>query len=295
MATIISNQATATYNFDGSDLTRSTTSNTVNTTVRDNYCVEIVKHNNNECFTPGENLTFTIEVTNCGCKSLRNFIITDNLGLVDDYRPLTYLDGTSTLIMNGNFTNITPTDTEPLTYEVPNTLNAGDSFFITYTVTVDPEISSEIMEIVNTVVVTATPCDSCCGCNGNTVTQTVTASASSTTPRCVDANLVIFKEVNKDHICNCDSVEYTITLRNTGLTDATNVVVTDVLPAGFTINNIHIINDEINHNYDASEYTVDGSNLLTLPNNTGTVINVRSVEPGVNHDTIVTITGTYNL
>ena len=294
MSIIISNQATATYNFDDSTNTRSSTSNIVNTTVRDNYCVDIIKHNNNECYTPGENLTFTIEVTNCGCKSLKNFIITDNLGLVDGYRPLTYLDGTSTLIMNGNFTSITPSNMNPLTYEVSNVLNAGDSFFITYTVTVDPEISSEILEIINTVNVSAVSCDSCCNCNGSSQSITVSATASSTTPRCMDANLILFKEVNKDHICSCDTFEYTITIRNTGLTDATNVIVTDNLPTGFSINNIHVVNNEINHNYDASEYTVDGSNLLTLPNDTGTVINVRAIEPGINHDTIVTISGTYN-
>ena len=289
MATIISNQATATYNFDGSVETRSSTSNTVNTVVRDEYCVDIIKHNNNECFNPGDNLTFTIEVTNCGCKALKNFRITDNLGLDDDYRPLTYLEGTSTLIMNGTFTNITPTDTEPLTYSVTNVLNPEESFFITYTVTVDPEISSEILEIVNSVEVKGYP--ACESCNER---RFVTDTSSSTTPRCEDANLVLFKEASKNNICSCDSFEYTIVLRNTGLTDATNVVVTDLLPEGFTITNIHVISDEINHNYDTSEYSVDGSNLLTLPNNTGTVINVRSVEPGVNHDTVVTITGTYN-
>ena len=292
MPTIISNKATATYNFDGSELTRSTTSNTVSTTVMDNYCIEIIKHNNNICFTPGENLTFTIEVKNCGCQSLRNFIITDNLGLTDGYQPLVYLDGTSTLIINGNFTNITPTNLSPLTYVVPNTLSANQSFFITYTVTVDTEISSEIMEIINTVNITATPCN-CCDCNDGSVTQTVSSTASSTTPRCEDANLIILKTSNKNNICNCETFEYTLTLRNTGLTDATNVVITDLLPEGFIISNIHVINDEISHNYDTSEYTVDGSNLLTLPNNTGTVINVRSIEPGVNHDTVVTITGTY--
>jgi len=290
MPTIISNQATATYSFEGSVTVRSTTSNIANTTLLDNYSFEVNKDSLQSCFNPGENITYTLRITNTGCKRLRDFVITDDLAQPEQGDAiLSYMASSARLIYNGNITEIDPSDATPLTFSVSETLEPGESFIILYVVTVASDIATELVEIVNNVSVTA---NTTCNCNDQ---ETCMATDSFSLPRCADANLIMTKCVSKSSICSCDSYDYVIKIQNTGLLDATNVVITDILPNGFTINNIHVENEEINHNYLASEYDFNNTtNLLTLPNETGTVINVRSVEPGISHETVVTISGTYN-
>ena len=82
-----------------------------------------------------------------------------------------------------------------------------------------------------------------------------------------------------------------ITLTNTGNVDATNVVVTDSLPSNFTVMEIHSENNGVHYKYDASEYTLDDANFLTLPNETGTLIYVPAIAPGVDNTTRIRIHG----
>ena len=288
MATIISNQAIATYTYEGSTDSRTATSNVANTTLLDDYSLEVNKVNYQQCFRPGENVTYAIRVTNTGCKKLTDFIITDDLGTFDSEYPLSYMEGTARVSINGEFITVNPTDTTPLTFNIPNTLTSGETFTLTYVATVDSEIGAGLLEITNTATVSALS-----ACDPSDTTR-YTATDTATLPRCTDANLVITKQVSKSNICSCDAFDYIITVDNTGLVDATNVVITDQLPEGFNVTNIRVENPDTLHNYDTSEYELTEANFLTLPNETGRVINVRAIEPGVRNSTIITISGTFN-
>lgn len=288
MATTLTNQASATFVFEGSGDTRTVTSNIVNTQVLDEYCLEVEKDCYQECFKAGENITYSITVTNCGCRNLRCFTITDDLGCEQaGDTPLTYLAGSARISINGNTYEIAPTDTSPLTFSVPNTLELKESFTITYVATVDENISSEILEIVNTVHVSAkAACKHSC--------ERYCASTTSTLPRCNDAILRITKTASKSQVGCGDDLEYILTIENSGYLDATSIIVTDQLPENFTVNNIFIESEDNNHNYDVSEYDIDSNNILTIPNATGTEIIVRGLEPGVNHTNYIHIQGSFN-
>lgn len=289
MAQIISNQATATYTFEGSREARTAVSNVATTTLLDDYSLEVNKQNYQQCFRPGENVTYSIRVSNTGCRKLKDFIIVDDLGKPENgLSPLVYMEGSARLSIGGEFMEINPTSTDPLTFNVSNTLLAGEHFIITYIATVDQAISSGLLEITNTANVSAVS-----GCDDENQTR-YSDSDTSSLPRCTDANLIITKQVSKSSICSCDSYDYIITIENSGLLDANNVVVTDYLPQGFSVNSIRVENEDTIHDYDPTEYSLDDNNFLTLPNISGTVINVRSVEPGITHSAVVTINGSFS-
>ena len=54
---------------------------------------------------------------------------------------------------------------------------------------------------------------------------------------------------------------------------------------------IHKENNGNHYDYDASEYTLDDANFLTLPNETGTIIEVPALAPGVDNTTRIRIHG----
>jgi uncharacterized repeat protein (TIGR01451 family) len=97
--------------------------------------------------------------------------------------------------------------------------------------------------------------------------------------------------VSKDSICCDEEIDYIITLTNIGNVDATNVVVTDTLPADFTILSIRKENNGNSYVYDSSEFDLSVANLLTLPNATGTIIEVPAIAPGVDNTTRIVIRG----
>ena len=129
-----------------------------------------------------------------------------------------------------------------------------------------------------------------CGCCDDD-TLTLSGSAELSIPKCMSAEVVITKSVSKDSICCDEEIDYLITLTNTGNVDATNVVVTDTLPANFVVMEIHKENNGNHYQYDESEYDLSDANLLTLPNETGTIIEVPTIAPGVDNTTRIRIHG----
>lgn len=276
MATLISNQASASYSFEGSSETLTTSSNIANTTLLDEYGLEIDIDSLQDTFNPGENITYSIVLNNTGRGTLNNFSI-----VLNDSIQNTYVSGSARLISSGNLISITPTPTSPLTFTIPDTLSSGESLTLLYLTNVSNSIDQSITSLTTTANATAS--------SASTVTQIVSDTDSITLNRSLEASLFITKEVSQSTIYPNDSFDYILTITNTGLAEATNVVISDQLPNGFTINNITLNNGGIARTIDPSEYSISTTNLLTLPNNSSETINIL---PSSSVD--LTITGSFN-
>lgn len=286
MAQIISNQAIISYSTEGSEERINATSNVANTTLLDAYGIEVSKQSLQQYFNPGENITYTIRVTNNGYKKLNNFKITDTVG--GEGSNLTYMQYTARVSIGGEFIMINPTALNPLTFTIPNTLLAYESFTLTYVVTVSANLDSSILQIENTATVTARSAS-----DPEDPTE-YSATDSATILRDMSANLVITKSASKPTIMNNDSYEYILSIENVGMSNATNVVITDELPKGFTVTSIRVENENFVHDYDPSEYVVNEENLLTLPSESGTAINVLAKQKSVDQGTTIFIYGNFN-
>lgn len=280
----ISNQASVSYSYEGSSTTRTNNSNVVNSTVLDEYALVVEKTISKDCYRPGDTLTYFIQVINSGCGCLKNFRVSDNLGN-EGY--LTYVEGSARVIVGGILEEITPTNTNPLEFEISDRLEREEGLVILYNVEVREDLSEEVNEITNTVTVTGFPCGCDCNNSNNGISETASASIS----KCEFAELLITKQASSDTYCCDDEVDFFITLTNTGTIDATNVVVTDSLPENFVLTEIHMENNGETYQFAPSEYTVDSANLLTLPNATGRAILVPSIAPGVDNTTRIRIHG----
>lgn len=278
----ISNQAQVSFSYEGSGITRTNNSNIVNSTLLDEYSLSVEKTTSSDCYYPGSTLTYYIQIRNSGCGCLKNLFISDNLG-TENY--LTYVEGSARVVMDGILSEITPTSVSPLEFSISDRLERDEGFIVLYNVQVSNNISEEVNEITNTVDVTGYSCG--CETNGTSVS----ASASATIEKCNFAEVLITKQTSRDTYCCDDDIDFYITLTNTGTVDATNVIVTDSLPTNFVTTAIHMENNGNIYQFDPSEYTVDGANLLTLPNATGTAILVPAIAPGVDNTTRITIHG----
>ena len=103
--------------------------------------------------------------------------------------------------------------------------------------------------------------------------------------------MLITKAITNDSVCCGEEVDYLIILTNTGSVDATNVVVTDQLPMSFTTMSIRMENNGNRYVFAKSEYDINDTNFLTLPNATGTEILVPAIAPGVDNTTRIIIHG----
>lgn len=280
----ITNQAQVTFSYSGSDTTKTNRSNIVSHSMKDKYSIVVEKTSTNNCFRAGDTLTYFIKVTNTGCGCLSNIRIEDT---IDNTDFVTFVENSAKLFMNGSMTDITPTSDSPLVFELNGKLERDEELVLQYVVMVSSNISIEVNEITNSVKVSADPCG--CGCNRNS--DSVEAETELTLSKCEEAEVLITKAVSNDNICCGEELDYFITLTNTGTVDATNVVVTDTLPADFVVMEIHKENNGNHYKYDSSEYDIDDSNLLTLPNESGTIIEVPSLAPGVDNTTRIRIHG----
>ncbi len=280
----ISNQAHVSFTYDGNDVVKTNDSNIVNSSIKDKYSILVEKSSTTECFRAGEIINYMVRVTNTGCGCLSNFTIIDNLGGADY---LTFVEGSARLFVNGTMREITPSNLSPLSFTIADRLERDAELILQYNALVDANISADISEITNRVDVKGYACG--CGCERGR--DCVEGSAEYTISRCLFAEVLITKAISNDNVCCGEELDYIITLTNIGNIDATNVIVTDTLPESFNTTEIHMENNGNHYQFDASEYTIDASNLLTLPNETGTAILVPALGPGVDNTTRIRIHG----
>jgi len=116
-------------------------------------------------------------------------------------------------------TNAAHTPTNMITSGDNVTLNAGETLTLSYSVTIDANITIPTIE------------------NNATVSSSGVTPISDTVQDNVqlNANLVTVKTVNFSNPKVGDSVVFTITVRNDGPADATNVDLNDALPSGVTL------------------------------------------------------------
>jgi len=276
MATTVTNQASVSFDYAGSTGTVTNESNTVSAVINDEYSMDIELTSSSTSYRPGETITYFVKITNTGSAGLSNIKVSDDMagGVIN------YIPGTAQMIYNDMITALTATSSNPLEFTLPMTLPAGDSVIVTYNTTVDAVLTTRVTEIINTVTVTA-----------NAGTGTITETDSLTLTIEDFADVTIEKTQSTDNVNNNGTMVYTLTLTNRGNLDATNVVITDQLPEEFTITNIISDNDGTTHTYDASEYDLSATNVLTLPNASGTPILVPADDGTGNNITTITITG----
>ena len=216
----------------------------------------IVKTASAASATPGQQVTYTITVTDTGQTPYTGAVVTDDLtGLLDD---AAY--GADAAATSGAVSYASPV----LTWT--GNLTPGQAATITYTVTVDnPETGDNIL--TNTVT-SAAPGSNC--------------PAGSTDPRCAStvpvATLTIVNTANVSTTTPGGKIDYTITITNTGQIRYDNATVTDDLTA--------VTDDGVAFGDDAA--TTAGSVSYVSPDLTWT----GDLEPG--QSAIVTFSVTVN-
>lgn len=280
MATILNNFATLTYNTRDNEGTA--TSNVVSTNLLDSISISAEKFSANSSWRPGENITYFVTVTNTGTQPLEGVTVTDDLGGGEDM-PMFYVQGSARIIDGTEVTEVTPSGTDPLVIPVSGVLLPSESVLVLYVARVDATIPDTVQTITNTATAQGSS-DTC-------AVGTATDEASVTLARADFAQVDILKAVDKAVISCGDTLTYTFTLENSGNIPATDVVITDTLPAGFEIISIQSVTDGVTTEYGEEDYTVTADNTLVLP--AGEVsITVPARTAQGNGVTVVTVTGT---
>ena len=286
MATQINNTASVTYAYGRSGFD-SATSNIATTSLIEDYAISATKRSLNSSFRPGENITYVISVANDGTEPLFSVSVSDDLGGVGS--PLSFVEGSGLVVIDGVSTQIVPTTLNPLSFTLTNTLPAGETATLVFVARVDSSLGDTVTSITNTATVTAREGSA----SGPIIT--VTPSPTTTLPLEDYALLTITKEVSESEIVPNQAFNYVITVENSGSLDATNVVITDTLPTGFVVNSIVSVTEGVTTTFTPSDYTIDPStNTLTLPTGGGVSLFVPAADGGVSGVTTITINGQIN-
>ena len=197
---IFSNQATLTYG-----------GNTTNSNIAYGEILDVVTATKTAIegtYTPGELVTYVVNLRNTGSTTLTNLTVTDDLGGYDfngtTVYPLTYEDGSVARFVNGvPQTAPAVTAGPPLVISGIN-IPAGGDVVLVYQARVnsfaDPAAGGTI---VNTVTVT-----------GDGISTPITASETVTAATA--AALTISKSITPAQVVDNDRVTYTFVIQNTG-------------------------------------------------------------------------------
>lgn len=286
MATQINNTASVEYSYGRSGFD-SATSNIATTSLIEDFAISATKQTLNESFRPGENITYVVTVRNDGTEALYSVSISDDLGGAGT--PLTFVEGSGLVVYDDTNYPVVPTTLNPLTFTLPVVLPAGESATFLFVARASSALAETVTEITNTVTVT--------GREGSATGAVITVSPNPTVTIPLEdyALLSITKEVSATEIVPNQAFDYVITIDNNGSLDATNVVVTDTLPAGFSINSIVGVTGGVSTTYSPTDYTIDPTtNTLTLPTGGGASIVVPASVGGVAGTTVITINGQIN-
>ena len=208
------NSATAT------DVPTGVTANGVDSdTLSSNVTLALAKTDGSATYTPGGGATYTVTVTNTGASDALNVNVTDALpaGVT--------LNANATCVANGSSTcgTVTGTTGQASFSAIAARVDAGGANTLVFTVPVAFAAGMATNPLVNT----ASATDVASGNTGN-------GSDSDTLSPAV--TLSVAKTDGSATYTPGGTASYTITVTNSGLSDALNVTVTDPLPAGVTLN-----------------------------------------------------------
>ncbi|RMF38508.1 MAG: DUF11 domain-containing protein, partial [Planctomycetota bacterium] len=214
--------------------------------------------------TAGNQLTYTLVVTNNGNAPAANVLVTDDLpNLSPDPLVIDTITTTGTATQTGN-------PAGEITVSFPS-IAAGGSETITVVVTV-PAGAAAAAAITNSVTVTG---------DGN---DTDPANNSDSVDVAVDrqATLTLTKTDTPDPAPVGSTLTYDLVVTNNGPSTATNVVVSDTLPAGLTFSNVTTTSGT------ASESGgVVTANIASLaPTESATITITATIDPGFSGTTI---------
>lgn len=274
----ITNSASASYSY-GTSGSSNSTSNTVTAELLEEYAISATKYAINQTFRPGGTVTYAVQVTNSGTSPLYAITVSDDLEATNE---LTYLDGSAYIWTGETFSLITPSSTNPLTFILDNSLASGDSIFIVFSAVVSTELTEGTTTIENNAIVTGRE-------GSSTGTEIRVDPDPSATITLEDyANLEIVKTISTTQITSGDEFSFTLDITNTGNISATGIVLTDVLPDGFSVSSITETNGGTTTALESSDYSVDTStNTLSISSVQGETISLDA-----DAEITVVITGT---
>ena len=281
---IFFNQATLTYN--GS----STNSNIAYGEILD--VLVATKTAIEGSYTPGQIVTYAVTLRNTGTAPLAGLIVTDDLGGYEfngtTVYPLTYVDGSATLFVNGVPQAAPAVTAGPPLVVTGITVPAGGDAVLVYQAQANAYANPAAGgTIVNTVTVTGDGLSA-----PITATETVTAEAEPV--------LTISKSITPAQVVDNDRVTYTFVIQNSGnqaVVATDNAAISDtfdpVLTALTVTFNGTAWTEGVQYNYDEATglfTTVPGQILVPAATYTqDPVIGAYSVNPGI---ATLVVTGT---
>lgn len=246
----------------------------VNTTVGRHANVRIVKSGPGKAIA-GEKITYTIGVSNTGPSNVKGATITDII-------PGEILQATWTATTNDAATTVSApsgTGNVMLTADIP----AGGSIDIVVNGRIDPATANGT-NISNTATLTPPA-----GLENNPPVKAVVVTAVSR-----EADLVIVKSGPANRTAGQD-ITYQLLVTNNGISDVNNAVITDVMPAGVSIDNVTAVSTG---NATAASPVITGNTVSLTgdiaggPGNTILVTVKGTIDPGASGSMVNTATVT---
>ena len=261
----ITNNAQIKYQYEASGKTMNIVTNTnyVTTNISKTN-INLLKTSNIDYFAPGEKINYNIFIANSSNLPIFNVSIVDNIPkyliFLDKSATVTNQKGEITPITYENiqFFNESTLKTNKNSKEIEfflGTLSANETSMLSYAVQM-PTLKETLPKSIDTYATLY---------YSNKETEVSKKNSVNSNINSINkafALLVAEKIVDKTTAFCGDKLIYTISLKNKGNIDATNVRITDVLPKNFKLEDINFIISDLPYK---STFRVDENNILNIP------------------------------